>query len=575
MAKRIPQQFIDDLLNRIDIVSLIGSRMELRKAGREYSARCPFHDERTPSFTISPNKQFYHCFGCGAHGNALGFLMDYDRLEFRDAVEELASMAGVDVPMEAASGPTRDLRDDYSLMEQAERFYRQSLAKHDEAIRYLKERGLNRDVVNRFRIGFAPAGWSSLLDRLGNHEALIRNGLAIQGDRGAYDRFRNRVMFPIRDTRGRVIAFGGRRMGGDEDGPKYLNSPETDLFHKGRHLYGLYEARQVSTELSQLLVVEGYMDVVALSQHGIHFAVATLGTATTEEHLSTLFRYTAKVVFCFDGDSAGQRAAWRAMERALGVIRDGREVSFLFLPEGEDPDSLVRSQGAEHMTAMLKKAQPLSRLLLDGLRTQVDLSSMDGRAHLVELARPHLQRVRIGVFRTLLVNQLATLVGLERLELEGLLSSSAPAVMRSNAGRGRAAHDTLTPVRLALLRLLERPALAKTVEHPEALRETDVAGAAFLCEVIEFLKQHPNYHIGSILEHWRERPEGVHLARLATVTLPAPEAGVEREFHDAIEHLLASARDKRLETLLEKGNREELSPEEKDELRQLLRNPPR
>jgi len=569
MSKRIPQHFIDDLLNRTDIVALISARMELRRAGHEFSARCPFHEERTPSFTVSPVKQFYHCFGCGAHGNALGFLMEYDRLEFRDAVDELASMAGVEVPQEFVADAGRDHRDDYALMERAARFYRESLAANPDAIQYLKSRGLDKDVVNRFYIGYAPGGWTPLLDRVRDSEALVRTGLAIQRERTCYDRFRNRIVFPIRDTRGRVIAFGGRVLGSAEDGPKYLNSPETELFHKGRHLYGLYEARQASAKLARLLVVEGYMDVVALAQHGLNYAVATLGTATTEEHLTTLFRHTSEVVFCFDGDNAGRQAAWRALERALAVVRDGREVRFLFLPQGEDPDTLVRAQGRAGMEALLGQAKPLSQLLFDELCQQVELSSADGRAHLVELARPHLAKIRPGAFRTLLLEHLAQLVHMPRADLEALLRNEAAATNQRRSAP-KAASGSLTPVRRALLRLLEKPELAQSVERPERLREIEVPGSAFLSEVIEFLRAHPHYHTGSIVEHWRDRPEGAHLAKLARITLPVPEEGIEQEFRDAVERLLASSHERRLEQLLAKADREELSDNEKQELRALL-----
>lgn len=570
MSKRIPQHFIDDLLNRTDIVALIASRMELRKAGREYSARCPFHEEKTPSFTVSPTKQFYHCFGCGAHGNALGFLMEHDRLEFLDAIDELASVAGVEVPREFVADSGRDHRDDYALMERAARFYRESLAANPAAIEYLKSRGLDKTVVNRFYIGYAPGAWTPLLERMRDEAALVRNGLAIQRERSCYDRFRNRIMFPIRDTRGRVIAFGGRVLGSADDDPKYLNSPETDLFHKGRHLYGLYEARQATSKLPRLLVVEGYMDVVALAQYGLNYAVATLGTATTEEHLEILFRHTSEVVFCFDGDNAGRQAAWRALERSLAVIRDGRELRFLFLPQGEDPDTLVRARGREGVESLLAEAKPLSQFLLDELCAQVELTSLDGRARLVELARPHIAKIRPSAFRTLLLDQLARIVHMQRSDLEGVLHSNAPGTPAAPGPSARALTGNLTPVRRALLRLLEKPTLAQTVDSPGQLRDIDVPGSAFLAEVIEFLREHPHYYTGTIIEHWRDRPEGEHLAKLARLTLPVPDEGIEQEFRDTIGHLLASSREQRLNGLLAKGDRVELSPDEKRELGELL-----
>ncbi|MFP4181655.1 MAG: DNA primase, partial [Thiohalospira sp.] len=353
MAGRIPQNFIDDLVSRTDIVEVIGERVPLKRKGREYAACCPFHDERTPSFYVSPEKQFYHCFGCGAHGTALGFLMDYGHLSFPEAVEDLAGRLGLDVPREGDDGrpPAPDRTPLYETLAAAADYYRAMLRRHDQARRaadYLKGRGVSGATARDYGLGFAPPGWRNLLPALGGGEEtrkrLVEAGLLIErDDGGVHDRFRDRVIFPIHDHRGRPIAFGGRILGDGE--PKYLNSPESPVFHKGRELYGLYEARRALRRLDRLLVVEGYMDVIALAGAGVHHAVATLGTATTADHLDRAFRLTGEVVFCFDGDRAGREAAWRALENALPVLRDGRSVRFLFLPEGEDPDTLVRREG--------------------------------------------------------------------------------------------------------------------------------------------------------------------------------------------------------------------------------------
>ncbi|HKJ77760.1 MAG TPA: DNA primase, partial [Gammaproteobacteria bacterium] len=357
MAGRIPQSFIDDLLSRVDIVEVIDARVPLKKAGRDYAACCPFHDEKTPSFTVSPTKQFFHCFGCGAHGTALGFLMEYDHMGFVEAVEELAAKQGLEIPYEGgapAAGPGRDLKPLYDLLGQADRYFRHQLRNHPaaaKAVDYLKGRGVSGEVAAAFGLGYAPPGWDGLLQALGRDDGalkrLVEVGLLIEReeDRRRYDRFRDRVIFPIRDPRGRTVGFGGRVLGDDK--PKYLNSPESEVFHKGRELYGLYEAQQAVRRPERLLVVEGYMDVVALAQHGIANAVATLGTAATADHLQRLFRVTGEVVFCFDGDEAGGKAAWRALENAMPQMRDGRQVRFMFLPQGEDPDSLVRAIGGE------------------------------------------------------------------------------------------------------------------------------------------------------------------------------------------------------------------------------------
>src|SRR5210317_1706727 len=393
MAGRIPQSFIDELLNRVDIVDLIDARLQLKKAGREYQACCPFHNEKTPSFTVSPGKQFYHCFGCGAHGSAISFLMEYDNLAFPEAIEELARSVGMEVPRESGSqAPQAEQQrtDHYALLERVDHFYRSQLRQHaqaDKAVAYLKDRGLSGEIAQTFGLGYAPPGWDSLLKQFGDPESqrlATELGLLVEKDDGGrYDRFR--------DRRGRCIGFGGRVLGDEK--PKYMNSPESPVFHKGRELYGLFEARKANQKLERLLVVEGYMDVVALAQFGLTNAVATLGTATTPEHLERLYRTVSEVVFCFDGDAAGRRAAWRALENALPVLRDGREARFLFLPEGEDPDSLVRRIGAETFRKKTVESVPLSRFFYESLSQQVDTDSVDGRARLVELAKPLLQKL--------------------------------------------------------------------------------------------------------------------------------------------------------------------------------------
>ena len=406
MAGRIPDSFIDGLLARVDIVELIGSRVPLKRKGKEYTACCPFHDERTPSFYVSPTKQFYHCFGCGAHGTPIKFLMEYDRLEFVDAVEELAKRLGLEVPRENGSGreAPREGQDLYAALDAAQKYFQRELANSEVAKRYLEKRGLDAATIEKFGIGWAPDGWNGLIDALGKGDArridlLDKAGLLSKNDSGrTYDKFRARVMFPIHDRRGRVIAFGGRVIE-KEDGPKYLNSPETVLFHKGRELYGLWHARQAHSKVPRLIVVEGYMDVVSLWQFGITTAVATLGTATTPDHAELLFRNAADVYFCFDGDAAGRRAAWKALESVLPRMTDGRQAFFLFLPEGEDPDTVVRSQGAAALDAALSTAQPLSEFFFAQLSSDVDLSSADGKSRLAERAKAYIARIPDGEFR--------------------------------------------------------------------------------------------------------------------------------------------------------------------------------
>ncbi len=573
MARKIPQSFIDDLISRIDLVDLIDMRVPLKKAGRDYAACCPFHQERTPSFTVSPTKQFYHCFGCGAHGTALGFLMEYERLDFREAVRVLAEQAGMEIPEEARDLPEAG-PDLYAVLSRAARYYRQQLRAAPVAVDYLKRRGLSGEIAREYGIGYAPPGWENLRRQLGDvdEQTLLRAGLVVrrEGASGAYDRFRERIMFPIRDARGRVIAFGGRVLGDAQ--PKYLNSPETPLFHKGRELYGLYEARQALGTIGRLVVVEGYMDVVALAQHGIRGAVATLGTATTIEHLERLFRMAPEVVFCFDGDRAGRQAAWRALENALPAMHGARQARFLFLPEGQDPDSLVRAEGVRRFEERLGQAVPLAEYFLRELAAQVDRSSMDGRARMLELARPHLRKVPEGAFRLLLTDRLAeeARVNPEKLTmLVGHNDKQATGRQRTPGPR-RARPVRLTPVSRAMALLLQRPSLALLVEEPGGLADIGLDGVDLLRQTIELVQERPHLRTGGLLEHWRSHEYGPPLLRLARLDLEVPDEGLEQEFRDAIGHLLDRRREARVEQLLQKSREAQLGEQEKQELRRLL-----
>src|ERR1700677_2681001 len=452
MSGRIPQPFLDEIVARSDIVEIIGARVALKKSGREYKACCPFHNEKTPSFWVSPDKQFYHCFGCGAHGTVVGFLMQYEKLGFFDAVAELAQRAGLELPREAQSAREPGGGDLYDLMTRAARFFEQNLADNSRAREYLARRGIDAPTRAKFALGYAADSWNALLNRFGADEnerrRLFQAGMIIERDGGStraagetaggyYDRFRDRLMFPIRDSRGRVLGFGGRVI--DQGEPKYLNSPETPLFHKGRELYGLYEARQARSDFKRLLIVEGYMDVVRLHQAGITYAVATLGTATTQEHLNKIFRLTSELVFCFDGDRAGLQAAWRALENALPFARDGRELKFMFLPEGHDPDTLIAAEGAEGFEERLKSALPLSEYLVRQLIEQVDLEHVDGRAKLAALAAPLFKRMPDGVYRELLLDRLAAQIRMPAAKLKEHLGAAGRESSASGAGRGPAA----------------------------------------------------------------------------------------------------------------------------------------
>ncbi len=511
MAGKIPQQFIDDLLARTDIVDLISTRIQLRKAGKDYQARCPFHEEKTPSFTVSADKQFYYCFGCGAHGTAIGFLMEHDHLAFPEAIEELAQRIGLEIPDQGApvrTGP--DPAPLLRLMEQASALYRQQLRDHPQAARavqYLKDRGLSGTIAARFDLGFAPSG-DFLLGRLGcggaEQAKLMTCGLIAEQDARRYDRFRDRIMFPIRDRRGRVIGFGGRLLGDGK--PKYLNSPETPLFHKGRELYGLFEVQQSNRKIASIIVVEGYMDVIALAQFGITNAVATLGTATTQDHLQQLLRTTPELVFCFDGDRAGRDAAWKALVTALPLATGQQSIRFHFLPEGEDPDTLVRRLGPEGFTARLDEAQPLSTLLFEHLEQQVDMTSMDGRARLANLAQPLVAQLPQGIYRDLVLKRIADLTGLP-----------TPRPVRDTRRSTRAA----LPVRLSLIAqaialLLDNPHLAAhTGACDDAWRRSTNPGVDVLGQLLDMLIDRPGMNKAAVLERWREHPHFRYLQRIS------------------------------------------------------------
>jgi DNA primase len=582
----IPQDFIDDLVQRADIVEVVGSRVPLIKAGREYKARCPFHSEKTPSFWVSPQKGFYHCFGCGAHGTALSFLMEYERLEFPVAVEELARSVGLDVPR-TDSGERVSVEPLYAMLEKAVNLYRQALRDHTTAVEYLKQRGLDGETAREFGIGYAPPAWDTLLATCGSSEddrqQLLGAGLVIPRDTGGfYDRFRDRIMFPIRDSRGRTMAFGGRILATGE--PKYLNSPETPVFHKGRELYGLYEARRAERKLERLLVVEGYMDVVMLAAHGIRNAVGTLGTATTSEHLRRIFSVVPEVIFCFDGDRAGRDAAWRALQVSLPALHDGRQIRFLLLPEGEDPDSLVRREGAAAFGERLGQSIPLSEFLLDSLSADVDLRNLDGKARLAALAKPLLVQLPEGIYRELLTTELARRVGLPRDRLDALLGNptTAPATAGTRAPPlpatpqrpARAAPPGSTRgslSRQAIALLLHYPAVAHEVPLPANLEASGQRGVELLRELHALASSRPDVSPPVLLERFRDRPELPHLAQLLTEESLVGAEGAAAEFRGCLGRLLSAATQQELARLLQKAGQEALSGTERERLATLQR----
>lgn len=559
MAGTIPQPFIDDLLERIDIVDVIDSRVKLKKGGKNYSACCPFHDEKTPSFSVSPDKQFYYCFGCGASGNSIGFIMDYERINFPEAIESLAKVAGLEVPREQTKDPAKRAQEEakekarktlYSLMEQANDYYQLQLREHPQKstpVNYLKNRGLSGHIAKDFGIGYAPPGWDNLIQQLAtsndHQDRLLEGGMLIHNEdkNRLYDRFRERIMFPIRDSRGRVIGFGGRVL--NDEKPKYLNSPETPIFHKGKELYGLYEARQAYRQLPRVLVVEGYMDVVALAQYGIRYGVATLGTACSEEHLSRAFRFTNEIVFCFDGDEAGRKAARRAMESSLSIMEDGRQIKFLYLPDGEDPDTLIRQIGEEKFTRLIEGASPLENFLFEELGQNFNTQTMEGRARLCKIAAPMLDQLPRGVYRELMFAQLANRSHLSMDALMNLLnelptiekgareeasahthqlestqkksitpkiSTSATPHQYSNPSPNTSeplsvnhSIDSLKTEEIALALLLFQPNLAQFATDYDDLRHSQKGNIILLVNLIDLLQQRPDFTSGQILGHWQ------------------------------------------------------------------------
>lgn len=583
MAGHIPRSFIDDLLARLDIVDIIDARVKLKKQGKNYGACCPFHNEKTPSFSVSQEKQFYHCFGCGAHGNAIDFMMEYERLEFVEAIEELASHLGVEVPREQRQGGftrqgpsanTEQKRSLYDLLGSISNFYRSQLktAAGKQAVEYLKGRGLSGEIAQKFDIGFVPDEWDSVRKNFGQQkqtqDALVSAGMLIENDKGnRYDRFRGRVMFPIRDRRGRVIGFGGRVIG---DGtPKYLNSPETPIFHKGKELYGLYEVLQTHRSPEQVLVVEGYMDVVALAQFGVDYAVASLGTSTTGDHLQMLFRQTSTIVCCYDGDRAGRDAAWRAMENALPYLNDGRQLKFMFLPDGEDPDTFIRQHGKEAFEHQVSSAMSLSDFMFQTLLSQVDTSSKEGMAKLSTLAVPLIDKVPGGTLRLYLRELLGRKLGLvDERQLQQLLSKNNQQETRP------APHKKIerTPMRVVIALLLQNPQFVEFVPNLDSIRQTNLPGLSLLLDVVDKCLIHPHITTGQLLEHWRNHKDERILSLLASWDIPTykEEDNLEDIFCDSLDKVIYQCIERQIETLQAKERSIGLSVDEKRELLALM-----
>ncbi len=526
MAGLIPQSFINDLITRVDIVDVIGARVQLKKSGGNHKGLCPFHTEKTPSFNVNQDRQFYHCFGCEAHGTAIGFLMEYDGLTFPEAIESLAASVGVEVPREQGSEPPRDTSL-YEVLEAAAAQFRRwlrSKADAAAAVAYLRSRGLSGEIARDFGIGLAPAGWDGLKNTLSSfgEQKLVAAGLVVRNEKGrTYDRFRERIVFPIRDTRGRVIGFGGRVYGDGE--PKYINSPETDVFRKGRELYGLFEARRAQRRLRSVLVVEGYMDVVALAQHGVVNSVATLGTAIGQTHFETLYRHVDLVVCCFDGDEAGRGAAWKAVDAAFPVLSETRQLKFVFLPEGEDPDTIIRSRGREHFQSLVDQAVPVGEYFLEHLEEGLDLDQADGRALLSELAVPHIGRLPNGALRRVIVDGLADRTGIDAAALDRAAGDARPSYAEPPRGTDQPSGKQLSirGERL-LLEVVKDPELIAVLDSETQVALARDANTSLLADVASYLMEEPDADTGTLLARYVGHDAHDQLAAFASRALLLP-----------------------------------------------------
>lgn len=571
----IPREFIELLLAKIDLVDLISTYVPLRKkSGSNYFARCPFHQEKSGSFSVSQTKQFYHCFGCGVHGNAIDFMMQHDRLSFPEAIEALARQAGMEVPHTAAAVKKDDsLSALYELMTQVSAYFYEQMRKSQRAIHYFKNRGISGAIAQQFSLGYAPVGWSHLLDQFGKTNAdkkkLLDAGLIIKKDEGGYyDRFRDRVMFPIHDYRGRIIGFGGRVI--DQGEPKYLNSPETPLFQKGHELYGLHQALKTNRKLDRIMLVEGYMDVIALFQHGVTYAVATLGTATTSHHIQRLLRYTSEIVFCFDGDEAGRTAAWRALQVVFPMMHDSMQVRFLFLPDGEDPDTLIRQEGKDAFEKRLETAASLSAFFFQTLSKQCDMNTLEGRARFAASAINQIKQLPAGIFQGMLVEELSKRARVDINELKQQLKNPVAAQPAAIAQTIAPAQKVTmpAPMRLAIALLVQYPDVAKSFTGE--LLQSRLPGADFLNQLIEIINKNIKITTGALLEYWRGRQEESWIAQLAQWDHMVPETGVASEWLGAIRQINALSIDEEINRLMAKAASGIITEEEKQDLTQWI-----
>ncbi len=578
MSGRIPREFIDDLLVRVDIVDLIDSHVPLKKTGSSYTARCPFHTEKSPSFSVNRKKQFYHCFGCGVGGNAISFLMSFSHLDFVEAIEDLAAFAGVDVPRESVAyqGQTHDYSALYAVLEEVAVYYVQQLRNHPEgkkAVAYLKSRGISGDVAKEYSLGYALDEWSALESRY-DKKQLLESGMLTSNDSDrVYDRFRGRLMFPIRDKRNRIIGFGGRVL--DDSLPKYLNSPETPVFSKGNELYGLYELLEKEGRPKRILITEGYMDVLALAQYGIGNAVAALGTATSKIHLDLLFRFTSELVFCFDGDSAGRKAAWRAVKEAFPCLRDGRQIKVMLLPQGQDPDTLIRSEGVNAFTERMLGSQALSDFYFEHLGQGLDLATVEGGSQLLAQAKPDIEKIPAGFFREMMLERLTAFSGhsvLDVLKNPTMLGEAGSNKQAGSARSVKSPQGHSSPARVVISLLLQNPRLIEIVDDFELdWSSLSFPGLDVLSDVVQAIKLIKPENTAVLLEYYRDKPSEKIIYTMVNMDFYIPESGIEAEFSGALERLLQLSNETALNQLVDKEKAQGLDDSEKEQLKKLLK----
>lgn len=568
MSGLIPQPFIDELLSRTDLVELIDGYVPLKKRGTSFIACCPFHSEKTPSFNVVAKKQFYHCFGCGVSGNAISFVMGYLNQGFTDAIDTLASRLGMQVPRDGNPEKNQQSLSLYQLLSRVSQFYQQTLKnKGQVAIDYLRQRGLSGEIAKLYQLGYSPSGWNTLEAQFkSNKNELIATGMLIQKEDGkTYDRYRHRIMFPIHDRHGRIIGFGGRSIDPDQK-PKYLNSPETTIFQKSRELYGLHQILQQQNTIHNVIIVEGYMDVIALAQHGIRNAVAALGTATSSYHIQLLSKHTKQLFFCFDGDAAGRQAAWRALESCLPELNAGLDAAFIFLPDGQDPDSLVREEGSEKFMQRLQSATPLNRFFLDTISNGIDTFSVAGKSQLINAAKPYMLKMQDGPYKQLLLNELSRMTHIESYRIIQILNDNLKETVLETSKQ-----IINSPIRRAIALLIQNPEIYSTCKTQINVDLLDSKGQEILQKLLRQVELAPGANTATLIEAWRDTPYFEALGKLAGWDHQEPEEELTKKFTDIILFLQKQNLENKINQYLAKSRDQGLTVAEQLMLQKMMK----